>query len=57
MLFRSGKYLPLSAGNNIFHTAKLSSTDLPLWVGFAVFCAYAVTSLVIAAVLLTRRDA
>ena len=40
-----GKYLPLSAGNNVFHTAKLSSTDLSLWVGFAVFCAYAIASL------------
>jgi ABC-2 type transport system permease protein len=51
------KYLPLSAGNNVFHTAKLSSTDLSLWVGFAVFCAYAVASLVVGAILLTRRDA
>jgi len=52
-----GKYLPLSAGNNVFHTAKLTSTDLSLWVGFAVFCAYAVASLAVGAVLLTRRDA
>ena len=52
-----GKYLPLSAGNNVFHTATLSSTDLSLWVGFAVFCAYAIASLLIGAVLLTRRDA
>jgi len=51
------KYLPLSAGNNVFHTAKLTGTDLSLWVGFAVFCAYAVVSLVAGAVLLTRRDA
>jgi hypothetical protein len=51
------KYLPLQAGNNVFHTAKLSSTDLSLWVGFAVFCAYAVASLVVGAVLLARRDA
>jgi ABC-2 type transport system permease protein len=52
-----GKYLPLSAGNSIFHTAKLTSTDLSLWVGFAVFCAYAVASLGIGALLLARRDA
>jgi hypothetical protein len=51
------KYLPLQAGNNVFHTAKLSSTDLSLWVGFAVFCAYAVVSLIIGAILLAGRDA
>jgi len=51
------KFLPLQAGNNVFHTAKLSSTDLSLWVGFAVFCAYAVASLAVGAVLLVRRDA
>ena len=52
-----GKYLPLQAGNNVFHTAAQSSTDLSLWVGFGVFCAYAVVSLAVGAVLLTRRDA
>jgi ABC-2 type transport system permease protein len=52
-----GKYLPLQAGNNVFHTAAQSSTDLSLWVGFAVFCAYAVVALVVGGVLLTRRDA
>jgi ABC-2 type transport system permease protein len=51
------KYLPLSAGNSVFHTAKLASTDLSLWVGFAVFCAYAVASLTLGGVLLARRDA
>jgi hypothetical protein len=51
------KYLPLSAGNSVFHTTKLASTDLSLWVGFAVFCAYAVVSLAVGAVLLARRDA
>ena len=51
------KFLPLQAGNNVFHTAKLSSTDLSLWVGFAVFCVYAVASLAVGAVLLVRRDA
>ena len=52
-----GKYLPLSAGSNIFHTAQLTNTDLSRWAGFTVFCAYAVGSLVIGAVLLNRRDA
>lgn len=51
------KYLPLQAGNNVFHTAAQSNTDLSLWVGFAVFCAYAVASLALGAVLLARRDA
>ncbi len=51
------KCLPLQAGNAVFHTAKLAGTDLSLWVGFAVFCAYAVASLALGAVLLARRDA
>jgi ABC-2 type transport system permease protein len=51
------KYLPLQAGNNVFQTAKLSSANLSLWVGFAVFCAYAVVSLAVGAALLVRRDA
>jgi ABC-type transport system involved in multi-copper enzyme maturation permease subunit len=51
------KYLPLQAGNAVFHTTKLSNTDLSLWVGFAVFCAYAIASLATGAVLLSRRDA
>jgi ABC-2 type transport system permease protein len=51
------KYLPLSAGNAVFHTVRVSGTDLSLWVGFAVFCAYAVVSLALGAVLLARRDA
>ncbi len=52
-----GKFLPLRAGNNVFRTTVQASTDLSLWVGFAVFCAYAVVALVLGAVLLTRRDA
>ena len=52
-----GKFLPLQAGNAVFHVGGRSSTDLSLWVGFTVFCAYAVGSLVIGAVLLNRRDA
>lgn len=52
-----GKFLPLQAGNNVFHAVTQSSTDLSLWTGFAVFCAYAVVSLALGAVLLVRRDA
>lgn len=51
------KYLPLQAGNSVFHTAARASTDLPLGVGFAVFCAYAVASLALGAVVLACRDA
>lgn len=51
------KYLPLQAGNALFHTAARASTDLSLWVGFAVFCAYAVASLAVGAALLSHRDA
>ncbi|MFI5041621.1 MAG: ABC transporter permease subunit [Acidimicrobiales bacterium] len=51
------KYLPLQAGNAVFHVGGRASTDLSLWTGFAVFCAYAVVSVVVGAVLLTRRDA
>ena len=52
-----GKYLPLRAGNAVFHTGPIDATDLSLWVGFAIFCAYAVASVVLGAILLTRRDA
>lgn len=51
------KFLPLQAGQSIFRAAPAASGDLSLWVGFAVFCAYAVVALVFGAVLLTRRDA
>ena len=51
------RYLPLSAGNEVFRTIKGTSTDLSVWVGFAVFCAYAVVSLIVGAILLSRRDA
>ena len=52
-----GRYLPLQAGQAVFHVGGRSSTDLSLWAGFAVFCAYAVASLGIGALLLARRDA
>jgi ABC-2 type transport system permease protein len=51
------KYLPLQAGSTLFHTAARTNTELSLWVGFAVFCAYAVVSLAVGAALLARRDA
>jgi ABC-2 type transport system permease protein len=51
------KYLPMQAGQAIFRAAPPTGGDLSLWVGFAVFCGYAVISLVLGAMLLTRRDA
>jgi ABC-2 type transport system permease protein len=51
------KYLPLQAGQAIFRAAPPVSGDLSLWVGFGVFCGYALVSLVLGALLLTRRDA
>ena len=46
-------YLPLSAGERILET---TGGTLSPWGGFAVFAAYAVASLAIAAVLMRRRD-
>jgi ABC-2 type transport system permease protein len=53
----TAKYLPLQAGSNMFRAGPATSTDLSLWVGFGVFCAYAVVALALGAVLLVRRDA
>jgi hypothetical protein len=48
-------YLPAAAGHDVFalHTGPNS---LSVWTGFALFCGYALAALVIAAVLLVRRD-
>ena len=52
------KFLPSNAGQElIFGTGKSSSDALSPWVGFGVFCLYAVLSLAVAAVALQRRDA
>jgi ABC-2 type transport system permease protein len=48
-------YLPLSAGGAIW-TINPDPNTLSPWAGFAVFCAYAVVSLAIGAVVLRRRD-
>jgi len=47
-------YLPLQAGERIM--ALHQGNQLAPWTGFGVLCAYAAASLVIAAVLLRRRD-
>jgi hypothetical protein len=49
-------YLPLSAGSDIIGTQP-DPTQLSAWGGFALYIAYAVAALVVAAVLLVRRDA
>lgn len=49
-------YLPSNAGGALW-TIHPDPNTLAPWAGFAVFCAYAVASIVIAAVLMMRRDA
>ncbi len=46
-------YLPLQAGERILQT---TGGTLSPWAGFAIFCLYAAVSLIVAAVLLKRRD-
>ncbi len=48
-------YLPSNAGGAVW-TINPGSNTLAPWAGFAIFCAYAAAALVIAAVLLVRRD-
>jgi hypothetical protein len=52
-----GPYLPSNAASALF-TATPSPDNhwLHPWVGFAVFCAYAVVLLIAAAILLVKRD-
>ncbi|HEX4654785.1 MAG TPA: hypothetical protein VH274_03465 [Mycobacteriales bacterium] len=49
------KYLPSSAGQALMQVRPDSSSLSP-WVGFTVFCLYAVAALIAAAVALRRRD-
>jgi ABC-2 type transport system permease protein len=48
-------YLPSNAGGAIW-TINPDAHTLAPWAGFGVFCAYAVASILIAAVLMVRRD-
>lgn len=51
------KYLPSNAGQAlVFGTAHGTASELTPWVGFGVFCLYAVVSLAFAAVILVQRD-
>ncbi len=49
-------YLPLNAGRQIFSVAHDTNVLSP-WAGYGVFCLYAAIALLIAAVLINRRDA
>ena len=51
-----GKFLPGSAGGQIWRTVRESAT-LSVGTGFAVFCLYAVVALAVGAFLLRSRDA
>lgn len=48
-------YLPSNAGGALW-TINPDPNTLAPWAGFAVFCGYAIASIVIAAVLMARRD-
>lgn len=49
-------YLPMEAGAQIF-SAHHAAGNLGAWSGFGLFCLYAAVTLVIAFILITRRDA
>ena len=51
-----GPYLPSNAGAALY-TVRPDTTTLAPWIGFAVFCLYAVVAMVAAAIVLKRRDA
>ena len=51
----ASRYLPSNAGRAILSVTKDSGSLAP-WTGFGLFCAYAAAALVLAAVLLVRRD-
>jgi ABC-2 type transport system permease protein len=48
-------YLPSNAGGAVWTITPGSNTLAP-WAGFAVFCGYAVASILLAAILMVRRD-
>lgn len=53
---RINKWLPSNAGQALMSVAS-DNTTLSPWRGFIVFCGYAIAALVVAGVLLRRRDA
>jgi ABC-type transport system involved in multi-copper enzyme maturation permease subunit len=51
------KFLPSNAGQALVAGTARGANELSPWVGFAVFCLYAVVALVIAGAMLVGRDA
>jgi hypothetical protein len=51
------KYLPSNAGQALIGGGSRGANELSPWVGFGVFCLYAVAALVLAGATLRRRDA
>lgn len=51
-----GPYLPMEAGSAIFIANNHGSANLGPWTGFAVFCAYALVSLVAGFLIVCHRD-
>ena len=53
-IYYTSPYLPLAAGQAIMSITP--GNHLRPWVGFALLCGYAAAALVIASILLVRRD-
>jgi ABC-2 type transport system permease protein len=51
------KFLPSNAGSALISNTAAGSTQLSPWLGFGVFCLWAVIGLTVAGTLLVRRDA
>jgi ABC-type transport system involved in multi-copper enzyme maturation permease subunit len=51
------KFLPSNAGQALIGGGSRGTSELSPWLGFGVFCLYAVAALVIAGATLVRRDA
>lgn len=51
------KFLPSNAGDALISNAARNTNQLSPWVGFGVFCLWAIVGLIIAGTILVRRDA
>lgn len=52
-----GPYIPMQSGSQIFVAARHEAVSLAPWIGFAVFCGYAVVGLLAGFAVINRRDA
>ncbi len=52
-----GPFIPMQAGSQIFVAARREAASLAPWAGFGVFCLYAAVALLVAFVVIDRRDA